>query len=324
MVKVLFFGTPQIAVPFLEWLHAHETVLSVVCRPDEPAGRGYQIKPPPTKVFALDHNIPVFQPESFNPDGPTAILMERALKDVGADVGIVVAFGRILPKSIYMAPRLGCVNIHFSLLPKFRGAAPMQRSLMSGETQTGVSAFWLDDGMDAGPLFQQASLAIDPADDTVSLRTKLISLGVDVLGGVMKKISAGDLVRQPQEGPVSLAPPLKKEEGVIDWKKPAASIANLIRGVVEWPGAQTSCHAKNQPVKKIKIIKARAECSVKGTNVPGTILEVRKSEGLLVQAGDGAVLLMDVQPEGKKPMPALAFWQGAHLDIGTVLGTHPS
>jgi methionyl-tRNA formyltransferase len=155
VVKTLFFGTPEIAVPFLHWLSQHSNVVGVVCRPDEPVGRGYTLTPPPTKVFAEKKGIPVFQPIGPWTDGTIELL-----KNLGADIGIVVAYGRILPRSVFSTPTHGCVNIHFSLLPQYRGAAPMQWSLMNGETQTGVSAFWLEEGLDSGPLFHQRSVMI--------------------------------------------------------------------------------------------------------------------------------------------------------------------
>lgn len=302
-MKILFFGTPQIAVPFLQWLTEHEDVIGVVCKPDEPAGRGYELKVPPTKVFAQSKNIPVFQPSGAWPLLPPA------------DVGIAVAYGRIMPKTVYAAPRLGSLNIHFSLLPKYRGAAPMQWALINGEQETGVTAFWLDDGMDTGAVAKQKKIAIEPSDNAITLREKLVSLGLTVLEETMEDLKKNNIVKEPQQGPPSLAPLLKKETGRIDWAKPAAAIANLVRGVMEWPGAYTNVHQK-----LLKILKVHVDTVKCAAANPGEILEADPKKGVAVQTGAGRLYLLDVQPEGKKPMPSWAFWQGAHLKVGDRLG----
>jgi methionyl-tRNA formyltransferase len=312
MLNVLFFGTPPVAVPFLEWLTTHAHVVGVVCRPDEPVGRGYTLTPPPTKVLAEQKGIPVFQPAG--PWDGSTIDAYRALK---ADVGLIVAYGRILPRPVFMAPRLGSINIHFSLLPKYRGAAPIQWSLINGETRTGVTAFWLEEGLDSGPIFHQGDVTIDPTDNVKTLREKLIKQGVDIMGRVMTDISGGRLLRRDQEGTVTLAPPLKKQDGRIQWEKPAADIVNLIRGVSEWPGATTTFRPEGGPARLLKIYRANPVPGPRGT--AGDIVGA-DSTGIVVKAADGAVRLEEVQPEGKKPMPAWPFWQGARLKVGDRLG----
>ncbi|MCB4756320.1 MAG: methionyl-tRNA formyltransferase [Elusimicrobia bacterium] len=315
-MKVLFFGTPALTIPYLEWLLKNETVVGVVCRPDEPVGRGYEIAPPPTKKLAKELGLPVFQPK-----GPWEPSLVQSLKGLGAEVGIVVAYGRIIPKDVFLAPKLGSLNVHFSLLPKYRGAAPIQWSLIRGEKETGVSLFWLEEGLDSGPLFSQAAQVISPEDDALTLREKLVPLGVDLLAKAMADLKAGRLPRKPQEGEVILAPPLKKEDGVIDWKKPAEEIVNLVRGVVEWPVAHTAFKDREGHSKQLKIYKAAVDSAPPGRGgQPGEIVEGRINEGLLVQAGEGRLLLRQVQPESGKLMSAWAFWQGARLPIGTVLG----
>jgi methionyl-tRNA formyltransferase len=306
LVKVLFFGTPQVAVPFLDWLTSHASVTAVVCQPDQPVGRGYEITAPPTKVFAMGKKIPVLQPA-----GPWTDDIVAQFQKIGSDIGIAVAYGRILPEKIFLAPRLGSINIHFSLLPKYRGAAPIQWSLINGETKTGVTAFWLEKGLDSGPIFHQEEMAIDPDDNAASLRKKLTALGVEVLAGVMKDVEAGRLVKEPQKGEGGLAPSLKKEDGRINWNKPAIAIVNLIRGVCEWPGAQTAIGDR-----RLKVIRASADAIRCAEARPGEILEAKKEQGIFVQAGEGRVCLAEIQPEGKKPMPAWAFWQGARMKVG--------
>lgn len=312
MLNVLYFGTPPVAVPFLEWLSSHANVVGVVCRPDEPAGRGYTLTPPPTKVAALAKGIPVFQPSG--PWEPGAIETLRALK---ADIGIIVAYGRILPRAVFTAPRLGSVNIHFSLLPKYRGAAPIQWSLIRGETRTGVTAFWLEEGLDTGPIFHQGDVAVAPDDDTRTLREKLVKQGIDVLGRVLTDARAGKLIRREQAGEPTLAPQLKKEDGRISWESGAADIVNRIRGMVEWPGAVTTYKPESGEAKKLKVYRASVMAGPKGK--PGEVIDVGAA-GILVKAGRDAVRLEEVQPEGKKPMAAWSFWQGARLRVGDRFG----
>lgn len=313
-MKILFFGTPDIAVPYLEWLINHEDVVGVVTRSDEPKGRGHNIQPPPIKTIALANNIPVFQPVGSWTE-PTI----DALKNTDADVGVAVAYGRLLPKSVYSIPKLGTFNIHFSLLPKYRGAGPIQWALINGETETGVTAFWIEEGMDSGPICYQKSLPIQSDDQAESLKRKLIPLGVEVLGNVMADLKQGKVTRDVQTGQVILAPQLKKEKGVIKWGSPAQSIVNLIRGVYEWPGATTYFQPKLGDPKQIKIFSAQVLSQDTGKK-PGTLVDIKKDEGFVVQAQPGVVLIREVQPEGKKRMPAWAFWQGAHLQLGDQLG----
>lgn len=312
MMNVLYFGTPAVAVPFLEWLTAHARVVGVVCRPDEPVGRGYTLTPPPTKVFAEEHGIPVFQPTG--PWTPETIDRFTALR---ADIGIIVAYGRILPRPVFMAPRLGSINIHFSLLPEYRGAAPIQWSLIRGETRTGVTAFWLEEGLDSGPIFHQSDVPVDPADNVKTLREKLVTVGVEVLARVLSDAEQGNLIRRPQEGTPTLAPQLKKEDGRLHWDRPARELVNLIRGVMEWPGAATTYRPEQGTPKVLKVFRATERPAARGT--AGDILEADAS-GILIKAGEGAVRLEEVQPEGKKAMAAWSFWQGARLKAGDKLG----
>jgi methionyl-tRNA formyltransferase len=309
-LNVLFFGTPHIAVPFLDWLIKNTNVVGVVCRPDEPSGRGQKISAPPTKIRAVENNIP-----SFQPTGPWTPEMIGEFKNLKADIGIVVAYGRILPPAVFSAPRLGSINLHFSLLPKYRGAAPMQWALINGESKTGVSAFWLEAGLDSGPLFYQSAVAIDPEDNLPRLREKLVPAGVAVLERVIGDVAAGRLVHTPQQGEMSLAPILKKEMGRVAWERPAPAIANLVRGLCEWPGVSTTYRSADGTTRQLKITRARAMDRTGGP-ASGTIVEMKKNEGLVVACGEGQLLISELQPEGKKPMAAEAFWLGARLKIG--------
>jgi methionyl-tRNA formyltransferase len=313
VVKVLFFGTPQIAVPFLDWLYQHEHVVGVVCQPDQPVGRGHEVTSPPVKEFAIINRIPVFQPA-----GPWTPDTTKTLKELGADLGIAVAYGRLMPEAVFMAPRLGTLNVHFSLLPKYRGAGPMQWALINGETETGVTTFWLEKEMDSGPIFRRDALTVEPADDALTLKEKLVALGVSQLEKVITDIAAGHIVKEPQKGAPSFAPMLKKENGKIDWKKNPAVMVNLVRGVVEWPVAFTTYQSFDGSRKTLKILRAEADATVPGHKAPGRILAAAKKTGIMVECGAGALLLKIVQPEGKKPMDAWAFWQGARLSVGDV------
>jgi methionyl-tRNA formyltransferase len=304
VVKVLFFGTPQIAVPFLERLIEQHHVVGVVCKPDEPVGRGYTLTPPPTKVAALKHKLPVFQPH-----GPWTAETIKLLTDLGADVGIAVAYGRLMPESVYAAPRLGTLNVHFSLLPKYRGAGPMQWALINGEKETGVTMFWLETQMDTGPIFRQDKIAILPSDDALTLKEKLINLGVSQMSAVLTDIESGKIIREPQVGAPCLAPMLKKEDGRIVWNKSSNEIVNLVRGVAEWPVASTKIGGKTLKIHQAVL------SSVAGKKEPGTIVGADKN-GISIQTGQGVVTLKSVQPEGKKGMDAWAFWQGARLNVG--------
>ena len=181
LVRVLFFGTPQIAVPYLDWLTKNTEVVGVVTKVDEPVGRGYKLTPPPVKVLAQEKNLPLFQPE-----GPWTESTLKALEDLKADVGIAVAYGRLMPERVFKAPQLGTLNIHFSLLPQYRGAAPMQWSLIKGDQETGVTAFWIVKEMDAGPIFLKEKIPIAPEDNATTLKSKLIDLGIDVMDKVLK------------------------------------------------------------------------------------------------------------------------------------------
>lgn len=313
-MNVLFFGTPATAVPFIDWLRQNTTLTGAVCRADKPAGRGHEETAPPVKQYAQENGIPVFQPV-----GPWNDAAIGPLRDANADIGIVVAYGRILPKTVYALPKHGCLNIHFSLLPAYRGAAPIQWSLINGEKKTGVTAFWLDDGLDSGPICHQEEMAVDPDDNALTLREKLIPVGLYVLEQVFEKLARGEAPRTPQTGTGPIAAMLTKDLGRVRWVEKAASIVNLVRGVYEWPGASTVYRTPDGSEKILKIQKASALAAV-GKAAPGTVVEAVKDQGIVVNAGDGAVLLREVQPEGKRPMSAWAFWQGARLAVGDRLG----
>ena len=316
-MKTLFFGTPALAVPYLELLRQKTEVLAVVTNPDEPAGRGYTLQASPVKQSAVANALPVLQPASVK---ETAFIQQ--IKAFNADLAIVVAYGKLLPKALLESTRHGFLNVHFSLLPAYRGAAPIQRALMAGDPQTGVSLFWLDEGMDTGTLFLQKSLSIKDDEDADALRARLIPFGVEALAEILGRIEKNQITRQPQTGAVSLAPPLSKEEGRIDWSKPARHISNLVRGVTPWPGASTLIPLAGKPTL-LKILKASPVLSWEGSSASpaGTVVGLAKEEGFVVKCGQEFLKVLHVQPEGKRPMSAWAFWQGARLLIGEILSS---
>ncbi len=269
--------------------------------PDQPAGRGYALKAPEVKVAAQKLALPVLQPETLKNTE-----VAEQIRSLNAEVGIVVAYGKLLPKEVLSIPKLGFLNVHFSLLPKYRGAAPIQWALINGETETGVTLFWLDEGMDTGPIFLQKKLAIQPEDDAESLRNKLVELGVTLLEEAIALIEKGQIIRQSQAGVPSKAPTLKKEDGQVDWTQPAESISNQLRGMTPWPGT----HAGH-----LKILKAKPVYEAEKAS-PGTVIRLVNKEGPVVKCGKNSLALIQVQPEGKKPMSAWSWWQGARLKQG--------
>jgi methionyl-tRNA formyltransferase len=304
-MKTIFLGTPAMAVPFLDALAKKSDIQAVITTPDQPAGRGYALKAPEVKVAAEHLNFPVLQPENLKEE--SAVSQFRSL---GADVGVVVAYGKILPKEVLAIPKYGFLNVHFSLLPKYRGAAPIQWALVNGETETGVTLFWLDEGMDTGPIFLQKKLPIHPDDDAESLRNKLVSLGVSSLVEALELLEQGELKKEPQKGFSTRAPILKKEDGQIDWTKPALAIRNQLRGMTPWPGA----HTGGLKVLKLKVVEES------DNGVPGTVIRLVTGEGPVVKCGRNSLVLLQVQPEGKKAMPAWSWWQGARLKLGDRIG----
>jgi len=311
-MKTLFLGTPAMAVPFLEKLHELTSVVGVVTNPDQPAGRGYEIKASEVKQAAMRFKLPVLQPEKAKD--------ERFIAQIAAlqvEVGIAVAYGKLLPAALLKIPKFGFLNVHFSLLPAYRGAAPIQWALIHGEKETGVTIFWLDEGMDTGPLCLQKKIAIEPEDNADTLRAKLIPLGVQALTEVIEQLKRGQKVAVAQTGPSSHAAMLKKEDGHIEWNQKAEVLWNRIRGLTPWPGA--FCFVANGNSKaRLKVLKCRLyQGNMSGPT--GSVVGVKSGTSFIVRCQEGAMEILEVQPEGKKPMSAWAWWQGSRLKIGDSL-----
>ena len=312
-MRILFFGTPEIAAPFLEDLLKYSDVAGVITQPDRPAERGKKLHQPPVKMLALSHNIPVFQPEKFTPQ------MINELKNLKPDAGIAVSYGKLIPEEVFNIPVLGSFNVHFSLLPKYRGAAPVQLAIVKGEQETGVTTFRLERTLDTGPVFVQKHIPITDEDDADTMFQKLIPLGIAATRETLALLRTEKRSGIPQSGEPSYAHCIKKEDGRISWERPAREIFNLIRGLKNWPGAFTTIGSGNIKGKTLKILKATFQPDNAGTAPAGTITELAKQKGFVVRCGQGSLLVEQVHPEDKNPMTAWDFIQGSHMQIGDLL-----
>jgi len=309
-MKTIFFGTPETAVPFLKLLASKTEVLAVVSQPDKPSGRGLEVSPTPVKAAGLALGLKVLQPAK-----PSEIAAE--LKALGADFGVVVAYGRIMKADVLSSTRLGLLNAHFSLLPKYRGAAPVQWSLVRGEKKTGVSLFWLDEGMDTGPVQAMLETDIVEDEDAPALLNRLTGLGVELLGSVLPGLANGEVVREPQKGDACMAPLIKREDARVGLDRPAEDLHNLIRGFRSWPRAWLELATGKVLVLKTALPDAS---DAPATGAPGTVLSVGRNRGILVECGSRSRLwFLEVQPEGKKPLNAAEFANGLRLAAGGLL-----
>ena len=300
--RVIFMGTPDFSVPCLAALHAATHVLGVVTQPDKPRGRGQKLTASPVKAWAEKNGLPVWQPKKVR---ETAFV--DFLKEQNPDLIIVVAFGQILSQDILDIPPLGCINVHASLLPAYRGAAPMQWCLMHGEKKTGVTTMFMDEGLDTGDMLMRETLPITQAMTAAELHDAMMKLGADVLEKTLFSLSEGTLKRTPQDDALSTyAPLLDKEVGRIDWKKSAQEIHDLVRGLNSWPGAYTMLAGQ-----KFKIWRTRL---AEGTAEPGEIVSVTK-QGLLVGTGEGMLEILEVQAPSKKKMAAGDYVRGHGLQL---------
>lgn len=292
-------GTPEFAVPCLAALYEHCDVIGVVTQPDKPRGRGQKLVPSPVKAWAEAHGLPVWQPKRIKEEDFTAFLEEQK-----PDLMVVVAFGQILSQRILDIPPYGCINVHGSLLPRYRGAAPMQWCVIDGEKKTGITTMFMDAGLDTGDMLLKAEFPIGPDTTLEEVHDGLMALGAKVLIDTLEELSAGTLKRIPQTGESNYAPMLTKEAGHIHWQDRAQKIHNLVRGLDSWPGAYTFLAGK-----KYKIWRTR--CTTEKTEAqPGTILRADKKEGLFVAAGDGVLEITELQAPGKKRMAAKDYLNG--------------
>ena len=305
-MRVIFMGTAPFAEPTLRGLFgSSHDVLAVVTQPDRPRGRGRKASPPPIKTLAVEHGCPVLQPASLR-KGSVA----EELSSMLPDAIVVVAYGNILPRSVLAIPALGCINVHASLLPKYRGAAPVNWALMHGETLTGCTVIQMDENVDTGDIWWRDACGIAADDDALSLGARLADMGAKGLLEVLAGIEAGTMKAYPQpETGVSHAPKLAKELGHADWPESAAFVHNRIRGLVPWPGVSTRLGDLSLKLWRSSV------CEASHTEVPGTITALTP-DGLLVACGADHLLIREVQPVNKRRMPAADFAQGYRVQQG--------
>jgi methionyl-tRNA formyltransferase len=313
-MRIAFFGTPEPAAALLAELinSSHEIVL-VVTQPDRPKGRGQKVVAPPVKELALRYALPVEQPDKLKDNA----VFRALLGSLAADIAVVVAYGKIIPADILQLPKFGFINVHASLLPKYRGAAPVQWALLNGEKETGVTIFKLVEQLDAGPIVSQKSLTIRPSDTAESLLGRLFELSKPLLTETLDAIAAGSAQFRPQdETAVTYAPALTRESGEIDWRKSAAEINNRIRALVPWPAAHTFYRGKRLQILRAEQYNIDLAAS---DRLPGTILHILKSDGFVVATGRGNLLVREVKPEAGKAMNAYNFVLGHDVKTAETL-----
>ena len=308
-MRLIFIGTSPFAVPSLHKLQESpdHDILAVVTQPDRPQGRGGKLSASPVKAAALALGLPLLQPEKVR-----AKEFVQIVREIAPEIIVVAAFGQIIPQRMLDIPPYGCINVHGSLLPRWRGAAPMQYALMAGDAETGVTTMRMDAGLDTGDILQQASLKLDLIEDLGELETKLAEIGANLLMQTLGALRRGDCPRVPQdEARVTLAPSLPPDIGALNWSRPAAELHNLVRGVTPKPGAYVRVQGR-----RLKIW--RTEVAGPGLGAPGTV-ETVGGGGITISTSQGALRLREVQPESKGRMAADAWARGARLVPGQVL-----
>lgn len=308
-MRAVFMGTPEFAVPTLQALIDHHQVEAVVTQPDKQRGRGKKVQFPPVKEKAVEHEIPVYQPQKARDEEFVEILRE-----INPDVIVVVAYGQILPESILNIPKYGCINVHGSLLPKYRGAAPIQWAVLDGEEKTGITTMYMEKGLDTGDMIDKAEIVLDPKETAGTLHDKLMEIGANLLLETLEKLENETAVRIKQNDSESCyASMLTKEMGQINFSKSAREIECLIRGMNPWPSAYTSLNGKT-----LKVWEAEVLTENPGEE-PGTVIDVTK-DAIVVACKEGALKLLEIQMAGKKRMKVSAFLLGYQVEKGMKLG----
>jgi methionyl-tRNA formyltransferase len=310
-LRIVFFGTPDFAVPTLRaLLESRHTVIALVSQPDRARGRGQHVTPTPTKAVALEAQVPILQPVKLRDE---AFLSTVASLD--ADLGVVAAYGRILPDALLRIPRLGMINVHGSLLPKYRGAAPVHRAVIAGESITGITIMRVVTQLDAGPMLAAATRSIGGDDTSVEVERDLSEIGAHLLVGVVDRLSLGPIVETAQDDRLAtFAPKLEKSESPIDWALPARDIHNRVRGLQPWPMASTTIGGS-------RVLIHRTHVSERSSPAQGGTIVDAHGDALSVAAGDGTVVqVLVLQPEGRRAMTAREFLSGHQLEPGMLLG----
>jgi methionyl-tRNA formyltransferase len=293
-MKIVFMGTPEFSVPVLDALHQAHEIVAVYCQPPRPAGRGKADRPSPVQARAEALGLPVRHPVSLRSE-----VSQRDFAALGADVAVVVAYGLILPQAVLDAPRFGCVNIHASLLPRWRGAAPIHRAIMAGDRETGVCIMQMEAGLDTGPVLMREAVEIGAEETTADLHDRLRALGARLIVQALERLPGLTPEPQPAEG-VTYAAKIDKAEARVDWSRPAVEVDRLIRGLSPSPGAWVEVNGE-----RVKLLRSRL---AEGQGAPGQVLG-----GFTVACGTGAVEITEAQREGKRPMPALDVLRGLIL-----------
>ena len=313
-LRIIFAGTPEFAADHLAvLLSSQHDVIAVYTQPDRPAGRGKKLMPSATKQLAVEHDIPVYQPESLKTEDA-----QQQLAELNADIMVVVAYGLLLPKVVLDTPRLGCINVHGSILPRWRGAAPIQRSIWAGDKETGVTIMQMDVGLDTGDMLHIETLPIEADDTSASLYSKLASIGPTALVHTLNNITALSATVQ-DDAQATYAKKLSKEEAFMDWQQSAEQLARNIRAFNPWPVCWTQVGDK-----QIKVWQGQVAQDSTGKAAPGTILRADK-QGIVIATSDGALCLTQIQIPGKKPMAVQDVLNGRQdwFEVGTVLPCQP-
>ncbi|GAF19610.1 methionyl-tRNA formyltransferase [Bacillus sp. JCM 19046] len=305
-MKIVFMGTPAFAVPILRGLINRHQVVAVVTQPDRPVGRKRVLTPSPVKIEALEQGIPVIQPEKIRNEYDEIVAIKP-------DLIVTAAYGQLVPNAVLEAPKHGCINVHASLLPKYRGGAPIHQAIIDGEAETGISIMYMAEKLDAGDVLRQQAIPIGRDDDVQTMHDKLSVLGLSLLEETLEEIATGKAVAVAQDhSKATFAPNIKREQEVLDWNKTAEELNNQIRGMRPWPVAYTTVEQKRLKVWQSVASKEETD------QQPGEVIEANKN-GLYVACGQGTVLCLTVvQPAGKKPMDAKQLWQ--QFPIGIKLG----
>jgi methionyl-tRNA formyltransferase len=319
-LRIVFFGTPRFAVPTLDaLLSSRHSVVAVVTQPDRPRGRGQRVSDSPVKARAMQASIPVLQPERLRDAA-----FQESIRAFDSDLGVVAAYGRILPESLLTLPRLGMINVHASLLPKYRGAAPVHRAILAGERETGVTIMRVVKQLDAGPMLAEVRRPIGLDETSDDVECGLAVDGARLLVQVVDSLSAGALVETPQDETLATyAPRLTREDGAIDWAVDAMEIHNQVRGLHPWPHAHTFLIGRRLILRRTRVDEPSAGAFARHApqpTLPGTILAAT-GDDLIVQAGDEPLRIVELQLEGKRPMTAREFLAGHGVAIGARLGS---
>ena len=309
-MKIVFMGTPDFAVPSLKALYeAGHEVKAVFCQPDKPKGRGYKLVPPPVKEFALEKNIPVYQPNSLKNGGDEFI---KILEELAPECIVVAAYGKILPKSVLDIPKFGCVNVHGSLLPKYRGAGPIQWAVLNDEKTTGITTMLMGEGLDTGDMLLKCETEIGENETAAELFDRLADMGADLIVETLEKLKKGEITPVPQnEEEATYAPMLTKELSPIDFTKTAREVHKQICGLSDWPCATTLINGKRLKVYHSEIVEGNSD------KPAGTVV---KAKDLTIACGEGLIRFTEIQAEGSKRMATADYLRGKPIAEGTVLG----